>query len=397
MTLEAHTLGLAYTIHATVSTLIYATIQHYRSILGLQDDTIAKRIVRTSLRIQEDDMVLIDTWQHTIDLASDIALECYRTGARPLITLMTDRLWWNTLQEIPEQYFRKTPRHILNAVESVTVWIGLGGPEDPVKFREVPSSRLEPFFEGDKPVVDKTLERKIRAIEVLLGHVTPQRAKAYGFDYARWLKNTEEAIKVDYAKMTELGKRIASRLERGGKVRLTSKMGTDLRFDITKRPVHIQDGIVDQEDIERGLVSTQLPSGKVEVPPIEDSARGKVIFDMPRALKGRLIENLQFEFEKGRVREFHAARYEDVFREVFDATMGEKDRIGQFAIGLNPKIDLIGYQTDELAMGTATIGIGANKGIGGRNDSSLQFSGTITKPTIEINGSTLMVDGKLTL
>ncbi len=361
------------------------------------DDTIVKRVVHTCLKIREDDMVLIDTWQHTIDLASDIALECYRTGAKPLITLMTDRLWWKALEEIPEQYLRKTPRHILSAIESATVWIGLGGPEDPTKFREVPSSRLEPFYEGEKPVVDKTIERKIRALRVLLGDVTPQRAKAYGFDYSRWLKNTEESIKVDYAKMTELGKKIASRLERGSKVHLTSKLGTDLRFEITKRPIQIQDGIVDREDVERGLVSTQLPSGKLEVPPIEDTARGTIMFDTPRALKGRLIQNLQLVFEKGRVKEFHATKYEDVFREVFEATRGEKDKIGQFAVGLNPRMELIGYPTDELALGTATIGIGANKGIGGQNDSSLQFSGTVTKPTIEIDGGAIMIDGRLVL
>ena len=153
----------------------------------------------------------------------------------------------------------------------------------------------------------------------------------------------------------------------------------------------------DQEDMERGLVSTQLPSGKVEVPPIETSARGTVVLDTPRALKGRLITDLQFVFEKGRVKEFHAKKYEDVFREVFEATQGDKDKIGQFALGLNPKIELIGYRTDELALGTATIGIGANKGIGGQNDSSLQFSGTLTKPTIDIDGLPIMVDGKLVI
>jgi leucyl aminopeptidase (aminopeptidase T) len=363
----------------------------------LPDDSIARRVVQTSLRIHEDDMVLIETWQHTIDLASDIALECLRTGAKPLITLMTDRLWWKALEEIPEQYFRKTPRHILSAIESTTVWIGLGGPEDPAKFREVSSSRLEPFFEGDKPVVDKTIERKIRSLQVLLGDVTPQRARAYGFDYARWLKSTEDAIRVDYGKMTELGKRIAKRLERSSKVHITSKIGTDLRFDISKRPIHIQDGIVDDEDMERGLVSAQLPSGKIEVAPIETTAKGTVVFDTPRALKGRLITDLQFTFEKGRITEFHAKRYEDVFREVFESTHGDKDRIGYFAMGLNPRIELIGYASDELALGTATIGIGANKGTGGQNDSSLTFSGTITKPTIEVDGSSLMVDGKLVL
>src|SRR5438132_12020611 len=93
--------------------------------------------------------------------------------------------------------------------------------------------------------------------------------------------------------MRELGKKITRILERTSNVHITSKIGTDLRFDITKRPVHIEDGIVDQEDTERGLVSTQLPSGKVEVPPLETSARDTVVLDTPRASKGPLITDLQ--------------------------------------------------------------------------------------------------------
>ena len=361
------------------------------------EDTIAKRVVNSSLRVHEDDMVLIETWQHTIDLASDISLECYRTGAKPMITLMTDRLWWNALEQIPDQYIRKTPKHILNAADSITVWIGLGGPQDPTRFRDVPASRLEHFFEGEKPVLDKTFEKKVRTAEVLLGHITPQRAKAYGFNYEHWVKMTEDAIKIDYPKMTELGKKIANRLERGSRVHLTSKAGTDLRFEITKRPVHVQDGIVDQQDIERGLVSTQLPSGKVEVAPLEDSALGTVVFDTPKALKGRLVRELKLNFSKGKVVEFHAKKFEEVFREVFEATKGDKENIAQFAIGINPSVELIGYTTDELALSTASVGVGANRGIGGRNDSSFSYSGTIAKPTIEIDGYPVMTDGKISL
>jgi leucyl aminopeptidase (aminopeptidase T) len=186
-------------------------------------------------------------------------------------------------------------------------------------------------------------------------------------------------------------------LERGSKVHITSRGGTDVRFEITKRPVHVQDGIVDQADVEHGLVSTQLPSGKVEVAPLEESARGTVVYDLPRALKGRLIQELRLDFEKGRIKEFRAKKYEEVFREVFDATRGDRDKIAQFTLGLNPKVDLIGYTTDELSLGTVTIGVGANKGIGGKNDSSFSFSGTVTKPTVEIDGQTIMVDGRITI
>jgi leucyl aminopeptidase (aminopeptidase T) len=261
----------------------------------------------------------------------------------------------------------------------------------------VPASRLEILFEGDKPVLDKTFEKKVRTAELLLGHVTPQRARVYGFDYDRWLKMTEDAIKVDYPKLAELGRKMGLRLERGAKVHITSKGGTDVKFDITKRPVHVQDGIVDQADIEHGLVSTQLPSGKVELAPLEESAKGTVVFDVPRALKGRLIQELRIEFEKGRIRDYKAKKYEEVFKEYFDATRGDRDKIAQFTIGLNPKVDLIGYTTDELTLGTISIGVGANKGLGGKNDSSFTFTGTVTKPTVEIDGQTIMIDGRITL
>ena len=358
------------------------------------EDTIARRIIH-SLNIHEDDMVLIETWQHTLDLASDVALECYRTGAKPMITLMTDRLWWNTLEEIPDQYIRKTPRHILNAAESITAWIGLGGPQDPARFREIPATRLESFFEGEKPVHDKTFDRKVRTAEVLLGHITPQRARAYGLEYDRWLKMTEDSIRIDYRKVMELGRKIANRLERGSRVHLTSKTGTDLRFEVTKRPVHIQDGVVDQSDVQRGLVSTQLPSGKVEVPPLEDTAQGTVVFDMPKALKGRMVRDLTLRFQKGKVVEYHAKKFEEVFREVFEATRGDRDNIALFAMGLNSKVEMIGYTTDELALGTATIGVGDNRGIGGRNNSSFSFSGTIVKPTVDVDGYSIIADGRI--
>src|SRR2546428_9912465 len=112
---------------------------------------------------------------------------------------------------------------------------------------------MEILQKVNKLVLDKTFEKKVRTAELLLGHVTPQRAKAYGFDYDRWLKMTEEAIKVDYPKLAELGRKVALRLERGSKVHITSNGGTAVRFEIPNRPIHVQAGIVAQPDVEHAL------------------------------------------------------------------------------------------------------------------------------------------------
>ncbi len=361
----------------------------------MYEDSIAKRIVHESLKVREDDMVLIDTWQHTIDLASQISIECYKAGAKPLITLMTDTLWWNIFQQVPDEYIRKTPRHVMAALESINVWIHLGGPEDPARFREVPASHLQQFFDGEKAVLDKTLQRKIKIGEVLMGYVTPQRAKIYGFEYDRWARMTHAALDIDHSKIRELGRKIAARLERSSRVHITAKPDTDLQFEITKRPVCVQDGIVDDEDMERGLVSTQLPAGKVEVAPIENSAKGTISFNTGRALKGQLVTGLKYVFDKGKMTSFSAKTGEDVFREVFEATSGDKDRIAQFAIGINPKAELIGYTTDDLVLGTVSVGVGGNRGLGGKNDSDFGFADTLLNPTVEVDNTVIMKNGKL--
>src|SRR5437899_13015224 len=121
-------------------------------------------------------MVLIDTWQHTIDLASQISLECYKAGAKPLMTLMTDQLWWNVFQQIPDEYIRKTPRHILAALDSINVWIHLGGPDDQSKFREVNASHIQQSFDGEERRLDKISQRKIWIGEIVMRYGTRQRA-----------------------------------------------------------------------------------------------------------------------------------------------------------------------------------------------------------------------------
>ena len=208
---------------------------------------------------------------------------------------------------------------------------------------------------------------------------------------------THSALDVDHLKLRELGRKIAARLERSGKIRVTAKPGTDLRFEINKRPAHVQDGIVDDEDMERGLVSTALPAGKVEVAPIENTAQGTVVFNTPRALKGHMINDLRLDFDKGRIAKYTASSGEEVFREVFEATAGDKDYIAQFAIGINPKAELIGYTTDELVLGTVSIGVGGNKGLGGKNDSDFGFTGTLVNPTVEVDNTTIMKNGKLNI
>ncbi len=359
--------------------------------------SIAKRVVRNSLAVKEDDMVWIDTWHHTIELASEMALECRKLGAVPLITLDTDELYERTLTEVPHEFLRKTPRHQLKALDEVTVSIALAGPENPEMFQNVDTSKIAAIREAYRPIEKKVIDSSIRGAFVTLGLITPERASVYGFSIENWRQAVNEAIDVDYDRMAELGRKIAEILSRANEVRISSERGTDLRFQMAGRKVHIEDGVVDDQDVASGRPFTNLPTGYVTVAPRENSAEGRVLFDCPQASLGRMIEDLEWTFAEGRLKSFGAKRNVDAFSSLLEPGKGEKDRIARFSIGINPKAQVIGYFDDQTVLGAASIGIGDNLSLGGDNDSTFDFAGTILHPTVEVDGIIILDKGRLSL
>ncbi len=357
--------------------------------------TLADRVVNTSLRVKPDETVVVNTWQHTIGLASEIAFECRNAGAIPIIRLETDDLWWKVLNKIPGENLRKPERHALKMLEETDVSINLGGPEDPVTYRRVDGEKLAASFESFQQYYEKLRERKIRSADLLIGQVTKQRAKTYGFNYARWKKIVEDSSDVDYRKMAQLGRKVAYALEGGKQIEVTTNQGTKLKLEIGSHPVHIDDGILDEEDLEKGLFNTAIPTGLVVTAPLPASAEGTVYFDMPRAQKGRLIKGLKWEFQSGRVVKASAEKYPEAFLDIYNNATGDKDIIASFAIGINPESRPIGFQSDEFGLGIVSVGIGENRFIGGNNNSDYGFTNSLAKATVRVDGKNVVEKGKL--
>jgi leucyl aminopeptidase (aminopeptidase T) len=205
---------------------------------------------------------------------------------------------------------------------------------------------------------------------------------------------TDSATAIRYDDMSILGRRVTSNLERAREVRVRSRIGTDLRFSILGRQAQINDGIIDDDDIRRGALFTTLPTGSVTVSVIEDSASGKISFDLPIPQVGKLIHGLQWIFENGHVTSYNAEKNLDAFGAVFEKGHGDKDKIASLTIGLNPRVRT-GFLNDSLAKGTVSIGIGSSLSIGGKNNSDYGFQGTLSQATVELDGRTIVENGKI--
>lgn len=357
---------------------------------------IASTIVNECLRIKDDDVVSVHTFPHTVELANAIARQLNLKGADFFVGFETDEIMYSNFMDSSIEHLKKTSKIWMSLANTVTAQIFLGGPMNPAPMRRVPREKWAASFESEKPIFDRTRERKVRQAFLALGQVTKERAKTYGFSYNSWKKAVTVAMTVKHEKMKSFGTKVREKLTRGRQVRITAPNGTDLRFETEpSRPIIIGDGIIDDEDIAMGGTFLTLPSGSVWLAPNETSTNGKIVFDVPTPQFGVLVKGLSWTFRDGRVTEYAAAKNLEAVKPVWEQSTGDKDRIGTFGLGINPRAKF-GFLNNAIVMGGATVSIGANKEAGGINDTSYFFEGTLSKATVTVDGETLLSQGKFT-
>jgi aminopeptidase len=352
---------------------------------------VASQIVNQCMRVSEGEMVWIASLRDALDLAEEIAIECDKKGAKPVIAVTSDSYMTRSLQETQTKFVEKEPTHVTEAFNKVDVYIGLGR----LALSEAPLENIGAWRRSRKPMSDVMDSRGIRWIGMTFP--TEGRAKESNISFGKFEKAVLNAIDVDYQQLSERGKEMIRSLTGAKTVHVTSNKGTDLVFEVTGRKWLNDDGIMDDEDLANKDVGMNLPAGEVFVSPIEESANGTAFFDVPTSYFGYHAHNVKWTFKDGRMVDIKAEKGEENFQKILDMATGDKDKMAEFAIGTNPDATFIDDITqDEKVLGTIHIAIGNNKGpaYGGKNDSSIHWDLIMTKPTVEVDGRTIMRDGK---
>ncbi len=356
---------------------------------------LAKGIVRDSLRPKEYESVIITTYPHTMELAEEIALECQRVGADPLTVLETDKIFYGQFKNYSLENLKTTSAHCLGLADYSRSYVWLGGPKDPSGMTRVPQERFAAMYQGEDGHTRKNLEKKPKNVGVAVGQVTRERAKTYGFNFAQWKESVESAIAANYAQLESMGKQVADLLAQPADVHVTADNGTDLRFRLAgpSRMRHVNDGVISDEDLARGDHDVELPAGAVWVAPVEDSAQGTFTCDAGVPQQGRVIEGLSWTFDHGRITDFSAKRNLAAAQTGWAGGTGAKDMFGSFGLGLNRRAKA-GFLTNFVVAGATSVAIGNNLDLGGANDSSYGFAGSLVRGTVEIGGRTVIEGGK---
>lgn len=355
-------------------------------------EALAKNIVKRSLKIQPKENVIVETWNHGFDAAREIVYQVRAAGARPMLLMEDEDTHWRSVETLPSSKLGQVSASEWGALAQADAYVFFPGPADIVRYR----ANLEKMAAATGYNADwyrRARKAGLRGARVLLGYVSEERARSYGFEYGPWKSMILEAASTDFRALARKGRKVTDLLSRDSEVEVTAPNGTRLAFRLKGRPARLDDGIVDEADLKEGEFMTNVPPGASWVAPDEQAAEGSFVADLPTPYLGQLVRGVRFTFKDG-YGAWSSDEGSDSVRKRYDKATGGKDRLAAINIGLNPAARY-GFLQDDLVAGSVEISIGDNTEWGGRNKSSFSFAARLSHATVRIGTKTVVDGGKL--
>ena len=379
--------------------LSVATLASSCVLLGMDYGALSRQILDVCLEIHRGERVWIDSWDHTLELASQLSWETKSRGCDVLLTFQTEESWYRSIINGPEPVDGLSSQQAA-VLRETDVYIFTLGPRAPVKWEQIPPKRRKAvtiwFFERNRFVEEwkqVAQSRKVRMLGIEATLATPERAQALGLDFSKWSEVMYAGCLVDYREIARRGGELGRAMGGEGEAHITSPYGTDFRFELVTRPVDIVDGLATLKKAETGVV-TFLPTGCVEASALEESANGTIVYDVPIHSGAGDVNRLTVKVVEGQITEHSAAQGSEIFDRYLKGTEGDAGRFAFFGLGLNPKL-CHGFTQDDKVLGGVTVGFGDNQTKGGKNRAEGDWWASLTAATVRINQRLIMKDGQL--
>ncbi|MBO8141589.1 MAG: aminopeptidase [Firmicutes bacterium] len=358
--------------------------------------SIAEKIVRTCLRIRPGQVVQVGGGIHAFGFLSAVAAAVRRAGGFAELSVTSDDLQLETLETVPIEYLQQVPAYRLKWLEDVHAMIVTDWTEDPRRAERVCLNRRLAAQAAVEAVQRRLAESDVRWAYV--GYPTRAAAEELGIPFCRWWTAFWRAVDADYEAMASRAAAVVRRLEESRTLRIVTPQGTDLTLTLAGRPVLADDGVISDDDAAEQDTAVTLPAGRVFTAPAEDSANGRLVVDSA-TWGGRRWRNVELVVSQGRIRVSGSDAEAREFGRVLDAGHGDKDRIGELGIGINPAVDrFTGSDTlDTRRAGAVYVGVGDNRLIGGANAATLSWQLCLERPTVLADGRPLLREGEFCL
>lgn len=345
----------------------------------------ARLLVERSLDVQPGWQVLIRSTPAARPLIDEVSRLIAHRGAYPLLrvnfTLFpNDDVW---AAEAPEELVGEIAPIDRYASDHMDARITIEAPDNTRGAAQLPPRRRALTKQAAAPFFARTMTDQIPWV----GCQFPTNALAQeaGMSLAAFEDFFYGAVLRDWDEESKAMHRLLVRFDAADEVRIVGAE-TDLTLSLRGRTGDVDDGHVN------------MPGGEFYFSPVEDSAEGTILFDVPTDLDGAPVSGIRLALRKGHIEEASAEQGEDVLLAALDLDEGARF-LGELGIGCNAGITrpMRNILYDEKMAGTIHIAVGAGyTKVGGKNVSSLHWD--LVKDLrgggrIELDGETVQENG----
>ena len=199
-------------------------------------------------------------------------------------------------------------------------------------------------------------------------------------------------IEADFKAQQPLCERLAGMFAQAKILRLSTSAGTQLTMNVSGRRGNALTCIVDKP----GKFSP-VPTIEANVSPVEGTTEGTIVADasIPYIGIGLLHEPVNVVVRKGQVVDITGGYQASILKTDLEA---KKDpnvyNIAELGVGFNPKATMTGIMLeDEAVLGSAHIGLGTSITLGGNVKAAIHYDLVLWRPTIELDGKTVIENG----
>lgn len=334
-------------------------------------ERLAHILVNHSLELKKNDLFLISGGHAANPLIREIYKQALKIGAYPYAKVGVEGLAEIFYKSASEKQLKYMSPIAKFEIENIDAKLGIISPENTRNMTNVDPKKQAICSTAQQEIHEIFLKRSAK--KELRWCLTQYPTNASAQDADMSLSEYEDfifkAAHVDkknpvnyWEKVRKEQEKIKKLLEPKKKLHVIAK-GTDLSLSVDGRKWINCYG------------KENFPDGEVFTGPVETSAEGHISYSFPGAYGGRLVENIQLWFEKGKVVKSKASRGEKFLKSMLDMDKGSR-RIGEFAFGTNYGIKKYTKNTlfDEKIGGTIHLAVGSSyPETGSKNKSSLHW------------------------
>lgn len=283
---------------------------------------LSKTIVDYSLEIKKGDRVLIICQtENPTELVINLIRYIAEKGGAPFVRIINPVINAELSEITNDIRIKEIQKHSNDDVNNYDCFITIRYTTNDFENSKIDS-------EINKKISKATKESDyIRINErrwVLLNY--PSRLDAYkaGMKSVDYYNYAIDVMNIDYKQMRNLIEPLKKLMEKTDNVRIIGP-GTDLSFSIKDMKVIPCCG------------NANIPDGEIYTAPVKTSVNGVITYNTDSPYMGEVYKNVSLKFKDGKIIEAKCDGNNKKLNEIFNTDEGAK-YIGEFALGLNPKI-----------------------------------------------------------